>query len=81
MSQQKPPSLLSIRLQGHLGADWTTWFEDFTITLDPDGTTLLTGDVTDQAALYGILRKVRDLGLPLLVVRYGCADRDTKSGG
>jgi hypothetical protein len=57
-----------IRLKGHLGRQWTAWFEGLTLTLEENGETLLTGPVVDQAALYGLLRKVRDLGLPLLAV-------------
>ena len=57
-----------IRIQGHLGREWTDWFEGLTITLEDNGETLLTGSVVDQAALHGLLRKVRDLGLPLLSV-------------
>ncbi len=57
-----------IRLQGHLGCQWTDWFGGLTITLEENGDTLLTGPVVDQAALYGLLRKVRDLGMPLLSV-------------
>jgi hypothetical protein len=57
-----------IRLQGHLGPQWTDWFEGLTITLEENGETLLTGPVVDQAALFGLLRKVRDLGMPLLSV-------------
>jgi hypothetical protein len=57
-----------IRVEGHLRAEWAEWFEGLTITLEPDGTTLLTGPVVDQAALYGLLKKVRDLGLPLVAV-------------
>jgi hypothetical protein len=57
-----------IRLKGHLDDRWTEWFEDLTITLEEDGDTLLTGPVIDQAALHGLLKKVRDLGLPLLSV-------------
>jgi hypothetical protein len=55
-----------IRIKGHLGSQWTDWFEGFTIALEEDGDTLLTGPVSDQAALYGLLKKVRDLGMPLL---------------
>jgi hypothetical protein len=58
-----------IRIKGHLGRQWTDWFGDLTITLEEDGVTLLTGPVVDQAALYGLLRKVRDLGMPLLAVK------------
>ena len=57
-----------IRLEGHLGSQWTGWFGGLTITLEDNGETLLTGPVVDQAALHGLLRKVRDLGLPLLSV-------------
>ena len=62
------PMVYQIRLQGHLGRQWTEWFEGLTITLDDNGETLLTGPVVDQAALHGLLRKVRDLGMPLLSV-------------
>jgi len=57
-----------IRLEGHLGHQWTAWFDGLTVTWQTNGDTLLTGPVTDQAALYGLLRKVRDLGLPLVSV-------------
>lgn len=62
-------SFYEIRLQGHLPAQrWDTWFENMVLSLTDEGETILTGPVTDQAALYGLLRKVRDLGLPLLSV-------------
>ena len=51
-----------------MGKQWMDWFEGLTITLEDNGDTLLTGQVTDQAALYGLLKKVRDLGLPLVSV-------------
>ena len=57
-----------IRIKGHLSPQWTDWFEGLTITLEENGTTLLTGPVIDQAALHGYLKKVRDLGMPLLSV-------------
>jgi len=62
------PTVYQFRLKGHLGREWTDWFERLTITLEDNGETLLTDAVVDQAALYGLLRKVRDVGLPLLSV-------------
>jgi hypothetical protein len=62
------PGLYEIRLKGHLDDRWANWFADLTLTLEDNGETLLTGPVVDQAALYGLLRKVRDLGVPLLSV-------------
>ena len=64
----RQPMVYQIRIQGHLGSEWTDWFEGLSITLEDNGETLLTGSVIDQAALYGLLRKVRDLGLPLVSV-------------
>ena len=55
-----------IRIEGHLGPGWTDWFDGMDITLTDNGDTLLTGSVVDQAALHGLLRKVRDLGTPLI---------------
>ena len=60
------PMVYQIRIKGHLGPRWTDWFEGMTITLEDNGDTLLTGPVVDQAALHGLLRKVRDLGMPLI---------------
>jgi hypothetical protein len=57
-----------IRLKGHLDDRWAEWFEDLTITLEENGDTLLTGPVVDQAALHGLLKKVRDLGMSLVSV-------------
>lgn len=57
--------IYEIRLNGHLDDTWTGWFDGLTITLEDNGDTLLTGPVIDQAALHGLLKKVRDLGLPL----------------
>jgi hypothetical protein len=60
------PMVYQIRIKGHLGPRWTDWFEGLSITLEDNGDTLLTGPVVDQAALHGLLRKVRDLGIPLI---------------
>jgi hypothetical protein len=60
--------LYEIRLKGHLNNRWARWFEGLTITLEEDGDTLLTGPVIDQAALHGLLKKVRDLGMPLVSI-------------
>jgi len=62
------PLIYQIRIEGHLGQKWMDWFDGLTITLEEDGNTLLTGPVVDQAALHGLLKKVRDLGLPLISV-------------
>jgi hypothetical protein len=60
------PMVYQIRIKGHLGPRWRDWFGGMTITLEDNGDTLLTGPVVDQAALHGLLRKVRDLGMPLI---------------
>ncbi len=62
------PTVYQIRIKGPLGSQWTDWFDGLAITLEDNGETLLAGPVTDQAALHGLLRKVRDLGLPLISV-------------
>ena len=62
------PAIYQIRLKGHLGSQWTDWFDGLTIALEEDGDTLLTGPVADQAALHGLLKKVRDLGIALISV-------------
>jgi hypothetical protein len=72
------PIVYQIRLKGHLSHQWTGWFEGLTITLEEDGNTLLTGPVIDQAALHGLLKKVRDLGMPLMSVNsIGPCPQDT----
>jgi len=60
--------LYQIRIKGHLGQQWMNWFEGLTISLEEDGNTLLSGPVVDQSALHGILKKIRNLGMPLLSV-------------
>lgn len=73
-NQRKPkketgsPYVYQIRIRGHLSDPWANWFEGLTIALEDDGDTLLTGPVVDQAALFGLLKKVRDLGMPLVSI-------------
>jgi len=62
------PPIYQIRVKNHLDSQWMDWFGGMTITLEEDGVSLLTGPVVDQAALHGLLKKVRDLGLSLLSV-------------
>ena len=64
------PGWYEIRLRGHLDARWAAWFDGLTLTHDSDGTTIIHGPVADQAALYGLLQKTRDLGLPLISVNH-----------
>ena len=67
-SEKAQPLVYQIRIEGQLGRQWTDWFGGLTITLEDNGETLLTGPVVDQAALHGLLRKVRDLGVSLISV-------------
>ena len=64
------PGRYEIRLKGRLDARWAAWFDGLGLSHEPDGTTVIHGPVVDQAALHGLLRKVRDLGLPLVSVTY-----------
>ena len=64
------PGRYEIRLKGHLGARWAAWFDGLTLTRGSDGTTIIRGPVADQATLYGLLQKTRDLGLPLISVNH-----------
>lgn len=65
-SDAEPPMVYQLRLKGHLGTHWREWFGGLTITLEVNGDTLLTGPIVDQAALHGLLKKVRDLGMTLI---------------
>ena len=69
------PSVFQIRIRGHLGHQWTDWFDGMAITLEDDGDTLLTGPVADQAALHGLIKKVRDMGISLVSVNPVCLGR------
>lgn len=62
------PMIYEFKMKGHLGSQWADWFGDLTISLTDNGETLLTGLIVDQAALHGLLKKVRDLGMPLISV-------------
>jgi hypothetical protein len=72
------PGRYEIRIKGHLAARWAAWFDGMTLTADSDGTTVLDGSVADQAALHGLLHKVRDIGLPLLSVTQLDTDQPTR---
>ena len=65
------PVVYQIRIKGHLGPQWTEWFEGMTVTREENGDTLLTGPVIDQAVLHGLIKKVRDLGMELISVNAG----------
>ncbi|MDQ3703985.1 MAG: hypothetical protein M3437_01980 [Chloroflexota bacterium] len=74
------PAVYQIRVRGHLGRQWADWFGGLTITPQDDGDTFLTGTVMDQAALHGLLKKVRDLGMPLVSVnQIGFSDAHLQS--
>lgn len=75
------PMVYQIRIKGHLGREWTDWFGGLTITREDNGETLLSGPIADQAALHGVLRKVRDLGMPLISVMCVKSDEIDASDG
>jgi hypothetical protein len=84
MKEVHPPTenhaeakIYEIRIKGHLDGRWANWFDEMTISLEEDGNTLLSGLVVDQAALYGLLKKVRDAGMPLLSVNCNEPDPST----
>ena len=68
MADSDEPVVYQIRIKGHLGSQWADWFGGLTVKLEADGDTLLTGAVADQAALHGLLKKLRDLGIPLISI-------------
>jgi hypothetical protein len=71
------PESYEIRIQGHLENRWSAWFDGMELVLLDDGSTLIRGQVTDQAALHGLIQKVRDLGLPLLSITPAQRDPQT----
>ena len=79
LPQQSQSSVYQIRLEGQLDPQWADWFGGMTVTLEDDGDTLLTGPVVDQAALHGLLKKVRDLGMPLISVNRVQSDLPARS--
>jgi hypothetical protein len=68
--RHQDPGWYEIRVQGHLDARWAAWFDALTLTRASNGTTVIEGPVADQAALHGVLQKIRDLGLPLISVNH-----------
>ncbi len=78
-SNENTGEIYEISLKGHLNENWDDWFDGLTITLKEDGNTVLSGSVIDDAALHGVLKKIRDLGLPLLSVNLLGSDRIDKT--
>lgn len=68
MASPGQPLIYEVSIKGHLADDWNDWFGGVTVTPQADGTTLLTCQVVDQAALHGLLRQIRDLGMPLISI-------------
>ncbi len=71
-------AVYAIRLRGHIGAEWSEWLDGLAIRHEDNGETVVSGPVADQAALFGLLARVRDLGLPLLAVREVTAPGDVR---
>ena len=84
-TQNEKGMIYQIRIEGQLGQQWTDWFEGLSITQEEGSTTLLTGPIVDQSALHGLLKKVRDLGMPLISVNRmetnGCSNPDQITKG
>lgn len=79
--EQNTPYIYVIKIGSHLSTQWTDWFAGMEITLLEDGTSVLSGEIVDQAALHGLLRTIRDLGLPLIsVVRIDSTDHHVEQG-
>jgi hypothetical protein len=78
-SDTVPTMVYQIRIKGHLGDQWTDWFGGVTITLETNGSTLLNCAAIDQAALHGLLKKVRDLGMPLISVNQIDPEQENRS--
>ena len=76
MSSKRKPVPYRIRVKGHLGPQWSEWFDWMTVTLEADGTTTLSGPIADQAALHGLLVRIRDLGLELISISQDDPDRN-----
>lgn len=74
------PTVYQIRIKGHLDYPWSDWFENLTIMLEEQGETILTGPIVDQAALFGLLKKVRDMGMPLVSVNRVESDEPPSPG-
>jgi hypothetical protein len=69
-SPAAPAEIYEIKVKGHLDSSWSDWLGGLTITSEPDGVTRLSGPITDQTALHGLLQRIRDLALPLLLVQH-----------
>jgi hypothetical protein len=74
------PDIYQIRVKGHLDSHWSAWFDGMTITNQPNGEAVLVGPLVDQAALHGLLSRIRDLGLPLLAVAQQHGQDDQQNG-